>query len=121
MLKGYKIIDADSHVIEPHQMWAKYLEPQFRDFAPSPDLKVKGEPITEKISQQVQKEGNRRMMHAHPHAYLNDYDVESHVQAMVLMGVDMAFVYPTYGLWLFAIDTLPPEVVGAFTLSLIHI
>ena len=115
MLKGYKIIDADSHVIEPHQMWAKYLEPQFRDFAPSPDLKVKGEPITEKISQQVQKEGNRRMMHAHPHAYLNDYDVESHVQAMVLMGVDMAFVYPTYGLWLFAIDTLPPEVVGAFT------
>ena len=34
---------------------------------------------------------------------------------MVQMGVDLAFVYPTYGLWLFAIDNLPSEVMGAFT------
>jgi predicted TIM-barrel fold metal-dependent hydrolase len=30
------------------------------------------------------------------------------------MGVDIAFIYPTYGLWLFAIDSLPAEVMGAF-------
>lgn len=40
MLKGYKIIDADSHVIEPVEMWAKYLDPEFRQFAPSPDMKI---------------------------------------------------------------------------------
>jgi predicted TIM-barrel fold metal-dependent hydrolase len=33
---------------------------------------------------------------------------------MVQMGVDIAFIYPTYGLWLFAIDSLPAEVMGAF-------
>ncbi|MEM8672950.1 MAG: amidohydrolase family protein [Cyanobacteria bacterium P01_G01_bin.67] len=115
MLNGYKIIDADSHVIEPLDMWVKYLEPEFRDFAPSRDMKIKGEPITEKISQQVQKEGNKQMMQAHPHSYLNLYNAESHVQSMLQMGIDIAFVYPTYGLWLFAIDTLPAEVIGAFT------
>ena len=115
MLNGYKIIDADSHVIEPQAMWFKYLEPEFKDFAPSRDMKIKGESITEKISQQVRQEGNRQMMQAHPHAYLNHYNAESHVQSMVQMGVDLAFVYPTYGLWLFAIDNLPSEVIGAFT------
>lgn len=115
MLNGYKIIDADSHIIEPQQMWAEYLDPKFKDFAPSLDMKIKGEPIAKKISLQAQHEGNKQMRQAHPHAYLNHYDAESHVRAMVQMGVDIAFLYPTYGLWLFAIDTLPPEVIGAFT------
>lgn len=114
MLNGYKIIDADSHVIEPPAMWGQYLEPKFREFAPSADMKIKGEPISQKISPQVQAEGNKQMRQAHPHAYLNRYNPESHVQAMVQMGVDRAFIYPTYGLWLFAIDSLPAEVMGAF-------
>ena len=95
-------------------MWEKYLAPEFKAFAPSLDMKVKGRPITEKISQQVQEEGNKQMMQAHPHAYLNRYSAESHVQAMVQMGVDIAFIYPTYGLWLWAIDSLEPQVAGAF-------
>ena len=115
MLKGYKIIDADSHVIEPLDMWSRYLEPKFREFAPSKDMKIKGEEITYKISSQVRDLGNQQMLQAHPNAYLSGYDVESHVQEMVSMGIDIAFVYPTYGLWLFAIDTLPVEVIGAFT------
>ncbi|WP_013320761.1 amidohydrolase family protein [Gloeothece verrucosa] len=115
MLNGYKIIDADSHVIEPPQMWAKYIDPKFKDFAPSLDMKIKGELITEKVSQQVEKEGNKQMMQAHPHAYLSRYSPESQVEEMVKMGVDIAFIYPTYGLWLFAIDSLPPEVIDAFT------
>ncbi|MBU7586024.1 MAG: amidohydrolase [Nostoc sp. TH1S01] len=115
MLHGYKIIDADSHVIEPPQIWTKYLPPEFKQFAPSADMKILGEDIAQKISQQVRDEGNKQMMQAHPQAYLSRYDVESHVQAMVQMGVDIAFLYPTYGLWLFAIDNMPAEVVGAFT------
>ncbi|XHR80225.1 MAG: amidohydrolase family protein [Gloeotrichia echinulata GP01] len=55
------------------------------------------------------------MSQAHPHAYFQRYDAESHLQAMVLMGVDIGFIYPTYGLWLFGIDTMQKEAVGAFT------
>ncbi|NEQ97074.1 MAG: amidohydrolase [Cyanothece sp. SIO2G6] len=114
MINGYKIIDADSHVIEPPEMWARYLEPKFREFAPTTDMKIKGESITEKISQQVRDEGNKQMMQAHPQAYLNRYSAEAHIQAMLQMGIDISFIYPTYGLWLFAIDALPPNVIGAF-------
>jgi len=115
MLNGYKIIDADSHVIEPADMWGKYLEPKYREFAPSPDMKIKGKPITEKISQQVEQQGNMQMMQAYPSAYLNRYNAESQVQGMMQMGVDISFIYPSYGLWIFAIDTLPGEVMGALT------
>lgn len=115
MLCGYKIIDADSHVIEPPQMWSKYLAPEFQQFAPSADMKIQGLEIVHKISPQAREAANRQMMQAHPDAYFHRYDVESHLRSMEQMGIDIAFLYPTYGLWLFAIDTLPPEVIGAFT------
>lgn len=115
MLNGYPIIDADSHVVEPPTVWAKYLEPEFKHLAPSPEMRIKGEDIVEKVSKQVRDQGNKQMMQAHPNAYFKRYDAESHVQAMVQMGVDIAFIYPTYGLWLWAIDDIAPEVAGAFT------
>ncbi|MUG97829.1 amidohydrolase family protein [Scytonema sp. UIC 10036] len=115
MLKGYSIIDADSHVIEPPSMWAEYLEPEFKQFAPSPDMKIQGVDIVKKVSRQVRDKANKQMMEAHPNAYFQGYNVKSHLQEMVLMGIDVAFLYPTYGLWLWAIDTMQPEVAGAFT------
>ncbi|MEH2364901.1 MAG: amidohydrolase family protein [Nostoc sp.] len=115
MLNGYSIIDADSHVIEPLNMWAEYLEPEFLKFAPSVEMKIQGEDIVKKVSRQVRDQANKQMMSAHPNAYFQSYNVESHVQEMVQMGIDLAFLYPTYGLWLWAIDTMQPEVAGAFT------
>ncbi|MBO3459799.1 amidohydrolase [Aetokthonos hydrillicola Thurmond2011] len=115
MLNGYSVIDADSHVVEPSTVWTKYLEPEFRHLAPSPDMRIKGEEIVQKVSKQVREEGNKQMMQSHPNAYLNRYNPESHVQAMVQMGIDIAFIYPTYGLWLWAIDDMLPEEAEAFT------
>ncbi|MGK7876729.1 MAG: amidohydrolase family protein [Xenococcaceae cyanobacterium] len=115
MLNGYQIIDADSHVIEPLAMWKEYLDPEFREFAPSADMRIQGKEIVTKISDQVQDQGNQQMAKAHPNAYAKGYDAESHVQAMLQMGIDIAFLYPTYGLWLWAIDEMAPEVAGAFT------
>jgi len=115
MLNGYRIIDADSHVYEPIDMWQEYLEPAFKNFAPSPDMKINGEEIVDKISVQVRLEGNKQILQAHPMSFFNSFDPESHVQAMKQMGVDISFIYPTYGLWLLAIDTMTPQLAGAFT------
>lgn len=49
MLNGYQIIEADSHVYEPQPMWEMYLEPAFKSFAPSPDMKIKGDDIVYKV------------------------------------------------------------------------
>ena len=115
MLNGYQIIDSDSHVVEPIGMWREYLDPEFREFAPSADMRIQGKEIVTKVSKQVVEQSNQQMAKAHPHAYARGYDAESHVRAMLQMGIDIAFLYPTYGLWLWAIDDMAPEVAGAFT------
>ncbi|MFB2920609.1 amidohydrolase family protein [Aerosakkonema funiforme] len=115
MLNGYRIIDADSHIYEPVDMWKQYLEPAFKNFAPSPDMKINGEEIVNQISAQVRMEGNKQILQAHPRSFFNSFNPESHVQAMMQMGIDISFIYPTYGLWLLAIDTMTPQLAGAFT------
>ncbi|HEY9596602.1 MAG TPA: amidohydrolase family protein [Cyanophyceae cyanobacterium] len=114
MLNGYRIIDADSHVYEPHSMWQEYLEPAFKDFAPSPDLTIQGEAIMNKFSDRLRQEGAKQVTQAYPLSWLHNFDAESHVRAMMQMGVDISFVYPTYCSWIIAVDTMAPQLVSVF-------
>jgi uncharacterized protein len=115
MLKGYQIIDADSHVLEPFHMWKKYVESTYKDYLPSQDLKVGGEEIWYKCSADVQDEVVRQVTREYPMSVLNRFDSESQVRVIKQMGIDVAFLYPTIGLWLLAIDTMPSKLAGAFT------
>ena len=115
MLNEYQIIDADSHVLEPNDLWEQYLEPAFKSHAPSQDLKVGGKEIFYKQSAEIRNEGAKRVTRNYPIAALNRFDPESQVRAMKQMGIDVSFLYPSMGLWLFAIDTMPPQLAGAFT------
>ncbi|KYC42526.1 BarH protein [Scytonema hofmannii PCC 7110] len=114
MLEGYRIIDADSHVYEPHHMWQEYLEPAFKSFALSPELTLAGEKIVNKYSNRLRQEGAKQVTQAYPLSWLNNFDAESHVQAMQQMGVDISFIYPTYFSWVIAVDTIAPQLAGAF-------
>lgn len=114
MLEEYRIIDADSHVYEPYQMWQEYLEPAFKSFAPSPELTIKGEEVVNKYSNRLRREGGKQVTQAYPLSWLNSFDSESHVLAMKQMGVDISFVYPTYFSWMIAVDTMAPQLAGAF-------
>ena len=139
MLKDYQIIDADSHVTEPADMWEQYLEPEFKDRAPykdmtlkggdpsrqvirldlfSPpfkDLKVEGETIYDNISEGVWAEGLKVAIQAYKSYGVRNFDPESHVQAMKRLGADIAFLYPTVGLWMLAMDSMDPKLAGALT------
>ena len=44
MYKGYRYVDSDAHVLEPPEMWQRYLEPEFRPHAPHHTLKYEGDP-----------------------------------------------------------------------------
>ncbi|MBD2579323.1 amidohydrolase family protein [Oscillatoria sp. FACHB-1406] len=115
MLNGFQIVDADAHVFEPNDMWGKYLEPAFKSFALSPDLKIKGESIYQKMTERVAVKEAKRIGRSHPASVLNRFNAESQVRAMKLMGIDIAFNYPSYALWILAIDTIAPQLAGAFT------
>jgi hypothetical protein len=80
MLNGYKIIDADTHTIEPVDIWRKYLNPSFQEFAPSPDLKIKGENIYHKIPNRFSNKVS----------LVNKLDSEFQVRAMQQMGIDLS-------------------------------
>jgi hypothetical protein len=34
MYEGFKVIDADAHITEPHDLWSKYMEPEYYDRRP---------------------------------------------------------------------------------------
>ena len=101
MLNSYRIIDADCHVVEPIDMWKKYLEPEFKSCAPSSDgahstverirltakygpkallpnpvhgMRVEGEEIFNKISEEVWIEGTWLMAKRYPKAALRHFD-----------------------------------------------
>lgn len=115
MLQGYQIIDADCHVLEPIDMWETYLEPAFKSSALSQDLTVNGEKIFQKLSEDLWVEGFKAQVRDYATYGINRYDPESQVKAIQTMGVDIAFLYPTVGLWLLAIDSMDAQLAGAFT------
>ncbi|MBI3304320.1 MAG: amidohydrolase family protein, partial [Deltaproteobacteria bacterium] len=45
MYNGYKFIDSDAHVLEPADMFEKYLEPRFRSEMPRAWIDYQGEPL----------------------------------------------------------------------------
>jgi len=44
MLDGYRLIDSDAHVLEPADMFERYLEPEFRSPPPVAWSEYSGEP-----------------------------------------------------------------------------
>jgi uncharacterized protein len=111
MFKGYQIIDADAHVHEPHVMWEEYLEPAFKHFAPSLDLKIQGEAVINKFSEKYLRQWTKSTLQIDP---LAGSDPQVQVQAMMQMGVDACFIYPTSLLFIIAVDSMSPKLVGAF-------
>ncbi len=115
MLNNHKIIDADSHVFEPLDMWEKYLEPAYKSFAPSPDMKIKGEPIYYKASNEIVTQWTKQILQSYPMARANGFTNELHLLTMKRMKIDVSFIYPTLGLAILSIDTMEPQLAGAFT------
>ncbi|MDH3602372.1 MAG: hypothetical protein OEU26_22385 [Candidatus Tectomicrobia bacterium] len=40
--QGYKVMDSDIHVIEPSDLWLKYIEPKYNDQAPQRRINAEG-------------------------------------------------------------------------------
>lgn len=133
MLGIERIIDADCHVVEPGDLWEKYIEPRFRDRAPRPPpspfpgaaapepgkpnlaepVLHNGEKINHRISDEVQVRSALHMVQHYREPMEAGFDAASHVKALKGIGFWRAFVYPSIGLWLFAIDSMEADLAGA--------
>src|SRR5499427_1833026 len=122
MGRAYNVIDADGHILEPLDLWEKYIDPAFRDRAPRI---VKGDNGKERlvIEEQVVGDGQRGIgrigavgarqgvVEADTMQYKEGrpggFDPHARIPDMDADGIDAAFLYPSLGLFSGAI-TDPP-------------
>jgi predicted TIM-barrel fold metal-dependent hydrolase len=112
MGRTYEVIDADGHVLEPIELWGRYLDPVFRDRAPELFIDTDGKermriagqvfggpkgfgPVGAigardgTVDDDTMRFAEGRKGGFDPHARIPDMDLD---------GIDAAFLYPSLGL-----------------------
>jgi len=128
MKDTFSIVDSDAHVIEPHQMWTEYLEAQYRDRAPRPvgltfGFEFEGTTINlpeqwdPAMSAEELARRSERVQSTYaelfPDAYADGFSAPAQLVDMDKEGIDVAFLYPSFGLFVLAIDGLDPQLAAA--------
>lgn len=128
MKQGFRVVDADAHVIEPSDLWSRYMEPRFRDRAPR-HLNLAFSVVTDGVrintpdrwdpeaSADVVARRDKRMQatfaEIFPEASARGFDAPAQLVDMDVEGVDQAFLYPSFGLFVIASDEIDPAVASA--------
>jgi predicted TIM-barrel fold metal-dependent hydrolase len=125
---GYRVVDADAHVIEPDDLWEHYFDASLVDRAPRHlnrafAIQVDGVPIntpadweTETSAEQTARRDERisaTFAELFPAAYERGFDAVAQLADMDVEGVDLAFLYPSYGLFATASNDLDPVIAAA--------
>ncbi len=117
MQKSFPIFDSDSHVVEPREVWEKFLDPEYRTLgkfalwreegAINSYLKVNGEMFRDRGNPNIPRHaiwrpgttwddiGRLDPDTRHPMTE-GALDPEARLRDMDEMGVDQAFLYPTW-------------------------
>jgi predicted TIM-barrel fold metal-dependent hydrolase len=113
MARAYNVIDADGHVLEPLDIWEKYIDPAYRDRAPKMITDTDGR---ERLLIEGQILGSSKGMNVVGALGSRDGDVDEEnvtyvdgrpggfdphkrIPDMDLDGIDAAFLYPSIGLF----------------------
>ena len=136
MKEGLRFVDSDMHIMEPPDLFERYLDPAFRSRVSLPigadgrprrgTIVIDGLPTTmDADMQQYRKRSSAGSSTSHStqplsgsrlqstnrldFAIKRNYDPEAQVIGMAMEGVDIAVLYPTSGLSLIARDNLDPH------------
>ena len=119
MHQGYRVVDADGHVLEPVDLWERHIDPEFRHQAPrgfgvlSVDVLGHRMPdvpggITDTAPDYATGPNAR-----YGFAARRGFDAASQIEAMDIEGIDVAVLYPSRGLYAASVDGLPARLAGA--------
>jgi uncharacterized protein len=136
MKDGLRFVDSDMHVMEPPDLFERYLDPKFRDRVsvrvgadgrpnrgPAGTILIDGEPTSDIDMQQYRKRsrsGPTKIVSPLSGSRLQEtdrldfaiernYNPEAQVMGMALEGVDIAVLYPTMGLGLLGRHDIDPR------------
>jgi predicted TIM-barrel fold metal-dependent hydrolase len=129
---GFKILDSDMHVFEPHDLYLKYMDPKWGDRIPRGEprkrhgqvkfkfgdgrpLRVSGLQALASVLPEFEKAegspGEDKVASRYEKALKRNYDPVSQVEAMDAEGLDVAVLFRTFPLH--CDDSLEPEYANA--------
>ena len=117
MARSYRIIDADGHVLEPVDIWDRYMDPAYRARAPRLFVDHDGKErlrVEDKVlggskglgligaigARQGVTSDSIRYVEGRP----GGFDPHERIKDMDLAGIDAAFLYPSLGLFTGAVQ-----------------
>ena len=124
---GFKVLDSDMHILEPADLWQRYLDAKFKQRAPvgltdhvrdlrlvGPDGKAWGRPV-DPAPGTLPPPGhifhkNQKLFKPHNE---RGWTPQVQLDAMGEEGIDMAILYPSRGLNLLSVPDLDAEFAAA--------
>jgi uncharacterized protein len=124
MRSGRRIVDADTHQMEPAGMWGEWIDPAFKEAAPRMEahggkypMQVEGEPLTAEgkypFSTPDFLAALMRGMQRFERARGDAFSAESRLADMAEQGVDVQVLYPTVGGQLLGREFTDPALLAA--------
>ena len=122
---GFTILDSDMHIMEPPDLWQRYIDPEYKSMAPRGltsqnvrDLGIQfpdeSQSDQSRVSRSLQKgknyEKNQVLYRDHSE---RGWTPECQLEAMDLEGLDMAVMFPSRGLSVLTRPDLEPRLAAA--------
>ena len=114
---GFKVIDAELHVMEPADLWDRYIDAEFKSRAPRRMSETRWDIRTvvegEVMSATVDEAEEQVLAERYAEEIAADFDPASYLRAMDNEGLDLAVLYPTSGMYITAKNGMDPRFAEA--------
>jgi predicted TIM-barrel fold metal-dependent hydrolase len=124
---GYEVFDSDLHLVEPPDVFTRYVDAKFKDRVPVGDgdwtLKLNGKawgrpgPVLDAGSERSASSDNEAQTFGKNDFFAyyraKGWTGEAHLEAMDAEGIDIAVLFPTRGLHALTVPDLDPELSAA--------
>jgi predicted TIM-barrel fold metal-dependent hydrolase len=116
---GHLVIDSDGHIVEPADLWDRYIDKEFYGVRPICDpstmaIEVFGHRMSRSYENAAYKESvTRTWDERHASARQRGYDPASQLDAMDIEGIDQMVLYPSRGLYAASVADLDGRLASA--------
>ncbi len=120
---GFRVFDSDMHIMEPPDLWERYIDPEFRSLAPRGitsdnvrDLRIAfpgAAPAARQIIAATTGHNFDRNQATYREHSARGWTADCQLEAMDVEGIDVAVLFPTRGLNVFNDPDIEPRLAAA--------
>ncbi len=119
--QGFRVLDSDMHVMEPPDLWQRYIDPAFADVAPRgtttqiTDLRTVFPTLLPTIGPSNINRGKNfdRMQRIYADHAARGFSSECQLEAMDIEGIDVAVLFPSRGLSVLTFENMEAPFAAA--------